>query len=49
MNSEGKEKVISKSQCNRYKTMVRKFKTAFSSTWGAVMRKEKKEKVFFFF
>lgn len=47
MNSEGKEKGISKSQCNRHKTKVRKSKTAFSSTWAAVMRKEKKEKFSF--
>lgn len=46
MNSEGKEKGIPKTQCNRYKIMVRKSKTAFSTTWAAVIRK--KNFLFFF-
>lgn len=40
MNSEGKGKGISKTQCNGYKILVRKSKTAFSTTWAAVIRKK---------
>lgn len=40
MNSEGKGKGIPKTQRNGYKIMVRKSKTAFSTTWAAVIRKK---------